>query len=243
MAVCYVALGGNVGDTAATLDEAIAALAKTTGSEVRQARRHASKAVGGPPGQGGFLNTVVAFETRREPLDLLGICQAIEARFGPRVGPRWSARRLDMDLIALDDAVVDTSRLRLPHPRMSFRPFVLEPFAELAPDWRHPELGASAAELWRVVREPPPIVELASDRPDDTDLVAMIEASLGPREGVRLLRQSGEAEAGLTIDAMATGCVTRGPRLRVADCDRERIADEIAAAVECVWPVDRGDPV
>jgi 2-amino-4-hydroxy-6-hydroxymethyldihydropteridine diphosphokinase len=69
---------------------------------------------------------------------------AIEARFGRRRRARWEARRLDLDLLALGAIRLREPRLRLPHPRMMERAFVLVPLLEVAPDWTHPVTGRRA---------------------------------------------------------------------------------------------------
>ncbi len=118
--------------------------------EVRaRSRLHRTAPVGGPQGQPDYLNAVVELvpaSRYRDPRALLWALHALEARFGRRRRVRWEARRLDLDLLALGDAVADEPGLRLPHPRMMQRPFVLVPLLEVAPDWRHPVSGRSAAE-------------------------------------------------------------------------------------------------
>jgi 2-amino-4-hydroxy-6-hydroxymethyldihydropteridine diphosphokinase len=72
---------------------------------------------------------------------------AVESRFGRERGERNAARTLDLDLLDYDGLVIDTQRLILPHPRLQERRFVLAPLREIAPGWRHPLLGLTAAEL------------------------------------------------------------------------------------------------
>lgn len=122
-----------------------------------------------PAGSGpDFANAVAVIRTSLGPEALLSCLHEIEAEAGrDRSGGRWSARVLDLDLIALDDRVLpDAATLRgwidlppaeqarrapaqllLPHPRMQDRAFVLAPLCEIAPLWRHPLTGASAAQM------------------------------------------------------------------------------------------------
>ena len=94
-----------------------------------------------------FANAVAILDTEREPEFLLDRMQGLEARFGRVRGEPNAARTLDLDLIDYDGLILDTPRLVLPHPRMHQRRFVLAPLCDLAPGWRHPRLGQTAAEL------------------------------------------------------------------------------------------------
>jgi 2-amino-4-hydroxy-6-hydroxymethyldihydropteridine diphosphokinase len=100
-----------------------------------------------------FANAVALVETEREPEFVLDWLLAVEGRFGRVRGERNAARTLDLDLIDYDGLILDTPRLVLPHPRMHERRFVLAPLCDLAPGWRHPTLGVTAAAL--LARLPP----------------------------------------------------------------------------------------
>lgn len=144
----YVALGSNLGDRSATMRDALRALDGTAGvrlgqvSEIRQ-----TSPVGGPAGQDDYLNAVARAATSMMPDDLLDAIQEIENRFERVRLERWGPRTLDLDLLLYDDAVIDTERLVVPHPRMHERRFVLEPLCEIAPDVVHPLLRRTAREL------------------------------------------------------------------------------------------------
>lgn len=75
----------------------------------------------------------------------------VEANFGRVRQERWGPRRLDLDLLLYDDAVVKTEMLEVPHPRMRERAFVLVPLAEIAPDWIDPVSGCAIADLVKTV--------------------------------------------------------------------------------------------
>lgn len=96
-----------------------------------------------------FINAVAEIETSRSPDALLAGLHAIEAGFGRRRSQRNAPRTLDLDLIAYHDEVRggEDATLILPHPRLADRAFVLAPLAEIAPEWRHPVSGQTAAEL------------------------------------------------------------------------------------------------
>jgi 2-amino-4-hydroxy-6-hydroxymethyldihydropteridine diphosphokinase len=146
--VALIGLGSNLGDRRAMLEGAIAALAATPGVQVRRVSSfRETEPVGGPPGQGAYLNTAAVLETTLEPPDLLHVLQAIEARHGRIRTVRWGERTLDLDLLLFDDRVIETTELAVPHPRLAERRFVLEPLAEIAPDAVEPRSGRTIAEL------------------------------------------------------------------------------------------------
>jgi 2-amino-4-hydroxy-6-hydroxymethyldihydropteridine diphosphokinase len=136
MADALVALGGNVGDVRATLHRAIAALCD--GEQVRLSARSSDYLT--PPwgveDQPAFVNLCIAVETALTPRMLLERAQAVERALGRERGKerRWGPRPIDIDLIAYDDLTVDEPDLKLPHPHLFERAFVLVPLAEIAPE-------------------------------------------------------------------------------------------------------------
>ncbi len=111
----------------------------------RASRSHATAPLG--PGGRRFANAAVIVATALSPPAVLRLLQSIEADFGRRGGRRWGDRVLDLDIIAAGDQVWRQKSLQLPHPRFHNRRFVLDPLVELAPDWRHPLLGATVRQL------------------------------------------------------------------------------------------------
>lgn len=135
----FVGLGANLGDLAATLNAALAELAALPQTQllaVSSTYRSAPVEAGGPD----FLNAVARLQTGLAPLELLDALQAIELRHG-RERPFVNApRTLDLDLLSHGGQSLDLPRLRLPHPRLHQRAFVLRPLIELAPELRLPGL-------------------------------------------------------------------------------------------------------
>ncbi len=97
--------------------------------------------------QPDFLNVVCFAQSDRAPEDILQQVQKIERSLGRIRTFRNAPRTVDIDLLAYGDLVLDTPELILPHPRLHQRAFVLAPLAEIAPEWRHPVFGKTAAEL------------------------------------------------------------------------------------------------
>lgn len=146
-----IALGSNLGDRAAHLDWAIAALAQHL-TELRTSPYEETAPVEVPDHQPDYLNAVAVGRTRLDPHALLDVLLGLEAARGrTRVGER-AARTLDLDLVLYGDRVIDNRRLQVPHPRFLDRPFVLGPLAALAPRWREPVSGRTLAALWKARR-------------------------------------------------------------------------------------------
>ena len=124
----YLGLGSNLGDRRAHLRAAVAALPDV----VAVSPVYETDPVGGPPGQGPYLNLVVALETDLSPRELLDLAHSLEDAAGRVRKERDGARTLDVDVLLVGDLCVDEPDLVVPHPRMWQRRFVLAPLADLA---------------------------------------------------------------------------------------------------------------
>ncbi len=131
--VAYLALGSNVGDRAETLQRAVDLLDAADGIEVRRASSVYETAPVGPP-QPDFLNAVVRIETTLQPQALLDTALSIERDLGRVRHERWGPRTIDIDVLTYDALEIDEPDLRVPHPRMHERAFVLVPLGELDAD-------------------------------------------------------------------------------------------------------------
>jgi 2-amino-4-hydroxy-6-hydroxymethyldihydropteridine diphosphokinase len=146
--LAYVSLGSNLGDRAAHLARALAALSASPGIELRCCSSIRETEPVGPP-QGRYLNAVCGLTTRLPARTLLARLLEIERSEGrSRSGVRNEPRTLDLDLLLYGDARIDEPDLRVPHPRLHERAFVLEPLCEIAPDLIHPELGQTIRALF-----------------------------------------------------------------------------------------------
>jgi len=126
----FVALGSNLGDRWAQLRDAVAGLPDV----VAVSPVYETAPVGGPAGQGRYLNAVVELDTALGPRDLLKLGQGLEAAAGRRRVGRDGPRTLDVDVLVVGDVVVHDEDLIVPHPRMYERTFVLIPLHDLASD-------------------------------------------------------------------------------------------------------------
>lgn len=141
----FLALGSNLGDRRAYLRAGVAALPDV----VAVSSVFETEPVGGPEGQGAFLNCVVELSTAKSPRELLAAGQAAEAAAKRERKVRWGPRTLDVDVLLVGDLRVDDADLVVPHPRMWERGFVLVPLAELAPEV---VAGRLSPELYEGVR-------------------------------------------------------------------------------------------
>ncbi|MGH6997058.1 MAG: 2-amino-4-hydroxy-6-hydroxymethyldihydropteridine diphosphokinase [Phenylobacterium sp.] len=145
-----VALGGNVagdyGSSEALLEAALARFAEAGLPILRRSSWWRSAAWPDPSDQ-EYRNGVVLVEARLSPQALIRTLFMLENEFGRMRSVRNAPRTLDLDLIAHGRIVSDDPDLTLPHPRAHERLFVMGPLAQIAPEWRHPVLGRTAAEL------------------------------------------------------------------------------------------------
>ena len=126
----FLGLGSNLGDRWTYLRDAVASLPDV----VAVSPVYESDPVGGPGGQGPYLNCVVELDTDLPPRQLLGICHRLESAANRVRAERWGPRTLDIDILMMGEMVVDDPDLQVPHPRMRERPFVLQPLRDLAPE-------------------------------------------------------------------------------------------------------------
>jgi len=148
MTVCLLGLGSNQGNRRAALAAAAARLAASENVTLLAVSSWRETApIGGPPGQPPFLNGALTLETSLGPRTLLELTQRIEHALGRRRDERWGPRTMDLDILLFGRRVIESPALKIPHPRMAFRRFVLEPAAEVAGNLLHPTIGWTVARL------------------------------------------------------------------------------------------------
>lgn len=145
--VAFVAFGANMKNRRRAIERAVLTLAKADGVRLKKVSSlYATEPVGGPK-QSEFLNGVLQVETTLAPDALMRLLLLIEKRLGRVRRIKWGPRVIDLDLLAYDRLRLRGPHLTIPHPRYHQRRFVLEPFSEIAPSYRHPKLGRQNRSL------------------------------------------------------------------------------------------------
>ncbi len=157
----YIGLGSNLGDRKANIREAeekLTALPETR--IVKASSLYESEPLGNA--KTWFVNSVLEIETDFEADELLKRTKAIETAMGRKrvKGKRWGSRIIDLDLLLFDNQTINKRNLKLPHPEMQKRRFVLLPLSELAPHITHPQLGTTISELLGGLKDPKKVVLL-----------------------------------------------------------------------------------
>ncbi len=150
MAHCvYLSLGTNLGDRLANLQSCLALFPPDI--RLIQASPVYETMPWGYPDQPAFLNQAVQVVTEFSPLDLLDAIKGIEKKVGRQETFRWGPRLIDIDILFYDSLVLETPDLKIPHPHIQERAFVLVPMVDIAPDFCHPVSGKSMRTLLGVL--------------------------------------------------------------------------------------------
>jgi 2-amino-4-hydroxy-6-hydroxymethyldihydropteridine diphosphokinase len=169
VADCLVSFGSNVGDGRAAYSFVRDFLRNHSNIQrVRASSLIKTRPIGGDPVQAEYLNGAIRFEVDLSPVELFRVLRSAESSLGRVRDRRWGPRTVDLDLLLFDRLVdqweIDSQwLLEIPHPRMSFRRFVLKPAAEIAADMFHGEAQMTIEELLRHLDDRPNIVAIFDD--------------------------------------------------------------------------------
>ena len=173
-----ISLGANLGNTLETMRAASRLLEETfVSSEIRLSSILKTPPVGGPSGQGDFLNAIARIDHSLNVWEVWERIKKIETELGRQRFRRWESRRIDIDLILHDQDLVWTPHLKVPHPRMSMRTFVMRPACQVAGDWIDPITQWSIRELTERLDSPrePRIAVACSNESLQRQLQAALE--------------------------------------------------------------------
>ena len=147
-----IALGSNMGDRSEYLKEAQEKISQRVGQITGKSKILETKAYGYTE-QRDFLNMAISVETELEPDELLNTLLQIEVELGRVRTIHWGPRTLDLDIIYHGDRIIDTEKLKIPHPDLHNREFVLKPTAEICPEFHDPLRNKTVTELLLELRK------------------------------------------------------------------------------------------
>jgi len=149
----YIGIGSNLGDREKNIKEAISLInAYSSINVVKISSIYETEPVGFKE-QNWFLNLVIEVETTFLPQELLAILKQVEAKLGKKIERKWGPRTIDLDILLFNDIILELPDLQIPHKLMHKRTFVLVPFAQIAPNVKHPVLNKTIQELLGLVRD------------------------------------------------------------------------------------------
>jgi 2-amino-4-hydroxy-6-hydroxymethyldihydropteridine diphosphokinase len=143
----YVGIGSNLGDRHRNCLRAVGMMGEIPGCEVSETSGWYLTRPVGVEGQEWYENGVASLQTRVSARELLNSLLSIEQRMGRVRTARWAPRVIDLDILLFGGDVIESEDLKVPHPRMHLRRFVLVPLAQIAPNMVHPSLGLTISEL------------------------------------------------------------------------------------------------
>ncbi len=197
MAACLIALGSNLGDRAAHLRQAVDQLARTPHTRlVARSPWHETSPIGGPAGQEAFLNGAALVSTALAPPALMVELLCVESSLHRVRTERWGARTIDLDVLLYDELTYQSAELTIPHPRMHYRRFVLEPAVQVAPWMVHPGSGWTVAQLLDQLNRGADVAAIAAADPRLAEqlaaqIVERLELSQGD-DSIQVVRWPGE---------------------------------------------------
>ena len=156
MSVAFLSLGSNKGDRLSLIQQAVSMLGNDNNIEIAATSSFYETEPWGRKNQPWFVNAVIAIRTALSPVELLRICQSIEAKLGRdrKKEEYWGQRLIDIDILFYDDLVFSNEILTIPHKEIHRRAFVLVPMLEIKSSYVHPVLKKNISELHEALEDP-----------------------------------------------------------------------------------------
>jgi 2-amino-4-hydroxy-6-hydroxymethyldihydropteridine diphosphokinase len=149
----FIGIGSNLGDRRANIQKALGSLGRSPDINIKEISEiYETEPVGGPP-QGKYLNAVSRLTTPLGPAELLKLLKEIEEAMGRSPAEKDNPRVIDLDILLYGDITLDGKSLKVPHPRMHLRKFVLRGMSQIAPDIRHPLNGKTMRRLYMEISD------------------------------------------------------------------------------------------
>lgn len=143
----YIGIGSNIGDKTANCKKAIELLKENPQIKAAKISSFYETEPVGYKEQEWFVNCAVEIETDLNPQELILLCQTIESKLGRKRKIKYGPRIIDLDILLYNNDIIDTTELKIPHPEMHKRSFVLKPLSDIAPDAVHPVLKKTIEKL------------------------------------------------------------------------------------------------
>ena len=148
----YLGLGSNLGNRLEYIEKAIELIAKIDGIKISNKSQVYETEPWGVKTQGFFLNMAIEIKTTIAPEELIKLLKKIEVDLGRKNRERWNEREIDIDILFYSDVVYSSDELKIPHPELQNRKFVIEPLNEIAPDFMHPVLMKSVSLMLKEIK-------------------------------------------------------------------------------------------
>jgi 2-amino-4-hydroxy-6-hydroxymethyldihydropteridine diphosphokinase len=161
----YIGIGSNMGDRQAYCEEAVRLISSFPKTSLVTVSSLYETAPLERADQEWFINCVAAVRTTLSPLELLHACQEVELSLGRKRSVRFGPRTIDLDILFYGDQIIHETDLTIPHSRAHERRFVLEPLAEIAPEFEHPALRKTASQILQEMRSHQEVRRLAPFHP------------------------------------------------------------------------------
>jgi 2-amino-4-hydroxy-6-hydroxymethyldihydropteridine diphosphokinase len=156
----YIGIGSNLGDSLQNCRQAIAQVAGEPGHQLIRCSPFYSTEPLGEKNQNWFINAAAAVETSMPPRNYLDFLLSIEKGMGRVREEPWGPRVIDLDLLFYGHEMIDEEGMKIPHPRLQERRFVLAPLQDIAPDWVHPRLHKTVSQLLAELKEEGKVIPL-----------------------------------------------------------------------------------
>ena len=147
MAIAYIGLGSNIGDRVENLNSAITKLSEVPGIQVTKISSRYETKPYGKTDQPDFMNMAIEVDTNLTPLDLLETVLGVEHELSRVRTEVWGPRNIDIDVLLYEELELQLSDLKVPHPEMHLRSFVIDPLNEIAPKKEHPTLKMTVEKI------------------------------------------------------------------------------------------------
>ena len=156
MSVAFLSLGSNKGDRLSVIQQAVNFLSADNSIEIAVASSFYETEPWGKKNQNWFVNAVIAVRTELSPVELLRVCQDIEARLGRKreLEEHWGERPIDIDILFYDNLIFSNEILTIPHKFVHKRAFALVPMLEIKANYVHPVLNKTISELHEELEDP-----------------------------------------------------------------------------------------